>query len=251
MKKITNALSNTVYLDEENNTIIKNYSKDKFKELYGNQEIKVLTKLGYNIKEVRNGEISIEYFDHEPFNDEKMSMEDIVLVAKALNELHSIDPKGMERPGFEKVYTELLLKYPYPVVDYMDDYEGSIAKQALTILKSGKQVVLHNDVVEGNLLKINGKIKLIDFEYSGIGNPIFDLASFCTEREISQAQIDMLFSLYNDKIDKDDFIVVCAFLQAFWARWALFKFDTTGKDIYKEIAFWKLDKYKELIKNFS
>ena len=237
MKQIKNALSNNIYLDESKNTIIKKYSQDKFKLLYGNQEIKILSKLGYKIKSIDMNSISIEYFKHEPFNDEKMTGEDIANVARTLSELHSINSKGIKEPGFENAYRKLLLKYPYPVVGYMDKLEGTIASQALTILRSGKQVILHNDVVEGNLLKIEGKIKLIDFEYSGLGNPIFDLASFCTEREITKEQIDLLLSLYKDNIDKDDFKIVCVFLQVFWARWALYKFDTTGKEIYKTIAF--------------
>lgn len=251
MKEITKALSNKVFLNEDSNTIIKKYSQDKFKQLFGTQELKVLGKLGFNIVNVNTDSIEIGYIDHQPFDDNNISMQDIVSVVNALTELHSVDPKGLNTPGFKKAYDELLIKGEYPVIGPYDQYEESIVNEALTILRKDHQVLLHNDVVEGNLLKVNRKIKLIDFEYSGIGNPIFDLASFATERELSNEQIRTMLNLYKTQFKEKDFIIVCAFLQIFWTRWALFKYETTHKEIYKEIADWKLEQYKKITKNFS
>ena len=121
MKEITKALSNKVFYDESSNTIIKRYSSDNFKKLFGNQELKVLAKLKFNIKDIVNGEVSMEYIEHIPFDDANITMKDIIGVSKALNQLHALDTKGINPPGFEKAYRELLLKGPYPVVDYIDE----------------------------------------------------------------------------------------------------------------------------------
>lgn len=251
MKELTNALSNKVYYDEKTNTIIKKYSQDKFKTIYGNQELKILGKLKYNIKVINQNELKLEYFNHKKFDDKNISLSDLTGVINALNDLHSLDVKNIKESNFSQVYYEFLLKQNFFKKIYIEENEEEIAKDALKILLKKPQVILHNDVVEGNILKTTKKIKLIDFEYSGLGNPIFDLASFLTEREMTQTQIDMSINLFNEKIDKNELDIVCAFLQIFWSRWAYFKFNSTKKKIYKDIADWKLNKYKELIKKIS
>lgn len=243
MKEITKALSNKVYYDEHRNIIIKKYSFDEFKRLYGNQELKVLTKLGIKVKTIKDGEIVLDYIEHEEFDDNNITYMDLMQVATALDKLHKIDPSGLQRPGFPNVSNEL------GFVDNKFDFQ--IYTDAMKILESGEQVILHNDVVEGNLLKINGKIQLIDFEYSGVGNYIFDIASFITERRLTEDQIDKFIELYPRKVNRDHLLIVCIFLQSFWGKWAEYKFKVTGKEIYKEIAEYKLEEYIKLTKKIG
>lgn len=251
MEELKNALSNKVYFDKDNNVIVKKYSQDKFKELFGNQEANILGKLGYKIVDLKQNEISIEYFNHEVWSDEDISLKDLTSLMNAINELHSLDIRGLEISGFKNVYYNLLLQGEYPIKGYYDSYEESISNRALAILEKEPLVCLHNDIVEGNILKVDSKIKLIDFEYSGLGNPIFDLASFLTERIISPSQAEIAISLFNATIDRKELLIVCAFLQIFWARWALYKYSISNKEIYKEIADWKLNEYNKLIEMFG
>ncbi len=244
MKEFTNALSNQVILNDENK-IEKIYSTDSFKKSFGNQEEEVLKKLGYQFETAKN-KIIMEYFENESFNDKDMSNEDIINVANALKELHSLSTDGIETSKFEETYLDFLcedeeITEMYPV----DGTEDLLAMEAFDILEEGKQVLLHNDVVEGNLLKVDGKIKLIDFEYSGLGNQIFDVASFLTEREITEEQKELFISQF-EGIDKDKLKTVCAFLQIFWARWAFYKYDMSRREIYKEIAEWKFSEYLKI-----
>ena len=217
MKKIEKALSNIVFLDTDNNKIIKKYSKDKFKEIYINQELNVLNKIGYKYNIINKNEIEIEYFKHEPFDDENISITDLISTANALKKLHNLNTSSIRLSPFKEVYEKFFLKR----VVSIDKTEEYIFNKAMILLSSGKQVILHNDVVKGNLLKINNRIKLIDFEYSGLGNPIFDIASFITERTLTTGQIKIFIECYNKKINKDDLLIVSAFLQIFWTRWAL------------------------------
>lgn len=39
-----------------------------------------------------------------------------------------------------------------------------------------RECLCHNDLVAGNILEVNEGIKLIDWEYAGLGDPLFDLA---------------------------------------------------------------------------
>jgi thiamine kinase-like enzyme len=75
---------------------------------------------------------------------------------------------------------------------------------ALNFLSQGKQVLLHNDLVEGNILKTKEGIKLIDFEYCGVGNALFDVASFLTERKLSMEDRKKIALAYDPDMDLDE-----------------------------------------------
>ncbi len=245
MKEFENALSNKVWLD--NNRVIKKYSKDMFKSTFGNQEPLILERLGFDIKLEKNI-LEMNYIENESFSDDSISNSDLESVANALKNLHKTDTTGITISNFEEVYEEFLSEDDEILKDYpIDGVEYQIALEAFDILESGPQVVLHNDVVEGNLLKVGNEIKLIDFEYSGLGNPIFDIASFITERELTNAQIDYFVSQF-DNVDLDDLKTVSKFLQIFWTRWALYKYSISEKEIYKVIADWKFEQYLKLNK---
>ncbi len=244
MKEFENALSNRVWLNEEGK-VEKLYSTDSFKKHYGNQEWLVLEKLGYKF-EKKDDRIIMDLFQNESFNDESMSDEDIINVANALKHLHSLPTDGIKISQFEKTYDEFLCEDEETTEDFpVDGTEDLLAERAFEILEEGEQVILHNDVVEGNLLKIDNKIKLIDFEYSGLGNKLFDIASFLTERNISEEQRNLFISQF-ENVDIDKLNIVCAFLQVFWARWAMYKYDITNKEVYKVIADWKFGEYLKI-----
>jgi len=246
MIKEIKSLSNKIILDTNKNMIIKKYDNDEFQKKFGRQEEKILNKLDIKNKKITKDQISIEYFKHVKFNDNKMTKSDLKLVAQSLKNLHKINTKKIKIANFKKPYLKLLLKDINIDID-----EKKIFCAAMSILKKGKQVILHNDVVEGNLLKVDNKIVLIDFEYSGKGNFIFDLASFITERDITETQIEYFINQYDKNINKKDLMIVCAFLQIFWHRWALYKQTISNKKIFKEIANWKLEKYNILLKDLK
>ena len=242
MIKAMKSLSNKTILDTSKNIIIKHYSNDEFQNYFTRQEFKILKKAKIKTKQINNNTIEIEYFKHAKFNDQEMNTEDLKMVAESLKELHSWDTTGIVTSNFKDPYLKLLLKNTV-----VDEMEKTIFSSSMKILKKGKQVILHNDVVEGNLLKINDKIMLIDFEYSGTGNPIFDLASFITERKITPEQIKYFVNAYDKNIDQNDLLIVSAFLQIFWHRWALYKYKISKEEIFNEIAKWKLEKYDLLV----
>ncbi len=248
MKKIETALSNDVYWDQNKNVIIKKYSQDKFKRFFGNREFDILSRMGYNPSSRKRDEIEIPYIEHENFNDDDISIQDLTNVVKALHQLHNMKAPKFKESGFEKSYYKFLLKGNGSIKGYYDEEEKYVSDKAFQILKKGKQVLLHNDLVKGNLLKTGREIKLIDFEYSVVGNPIFDVASFITERKLTKSQLSFFMDCYDNKLDKQDLLIVSAFLQIFWARWALFKFKSTDKKIYKDIANIKFKAYKKITK---
>lgn len=246
MKEFENALSNKVWLDDDGK-VIKKYSKDMFKSAFGCQETEVLEKIGYKFT-FENNILEMEFIENVPFDDNNITNEMLEMVANALKDLHALDTTGIKTSNFEEVYEDFLSEDDEILKDYpIDGVEYQIAMEAFDILESGPQVILHNDVVEGNLLIVGDKIKLIDFEYSGLGNPIFDIASFITERELNEEQIAYFVSQF-DNVNLDDLKTVSKFLQIFWTRWALYKYSISDKEIYKIIADWKFEQYLKLNK---
>ncbi len=241
MKEFVNALSNSVWLNDEGR-VEKRYSTDSFKKHFGNQEWKVIEKLGYDY-ELKDNKLLMEFIENEPFDDNNITNDDLIKVAAALKYLHSLPTEGIEVSKFEEVYFDFLAEDEEITENYpIDGFEDLLANEAIDILLSGEQVILHNDVVEGNLLKVNDSIKLIDFEYSGLGNRLFDIASFLTERDLTEEQKEFFINQF-DNVNREELITVCKFLQIFWARWALYKYDMNRRDIYKDIADWKFEQY--------
>jgi thiamine kinase len=70
------------------------------------------------------------------------------------------------------------------------------ARQIITEMQSEHDAVLcHNDIHHLNVID-SGSLQLIDWEYAGIGNPYFDLASICCYHAFSDKLRAQLLSLY-------------------------------------------------------
>lgn len=249
MNKINNALSNNVY--KIGDKIRKEYINDSFKEMFKNQEDDglIISDLSFNLG---NGYIEMDYIEHKPWVNGEMTLEKNIEFIKWLRRFHDSQklPSTMEYPGFYNSYLYVLNPAQGKFrksVKWWPSEEG-IFKDAMRILQEDKKVFLHNDLVEGNILITEDGYKLIDWEYGGVGNYLFDVASFVTERDLSIEDSNKIVKAYDPEINLDDFWIVASFLQAFWARWALYKFNSTQKEIYKEIYNWKIRKFSELTK---
>ncbi len=106
-------------------------------------------------------------------------------------------------------------------------------------INSEEKVICHNDIVEGNLLKRNDKIVIIDFEYAAKNHPLFDLASILSENKINNAsQKKALLEGYGYKVDAatmnklNQFILYEDYL---WMYWAKNRYKETGDEAFLDI----------------
>ena len=65
-------------------------------------------------------------------------------------------------------------------------------------------VVCHNDLLPGNILIGDGGMWLIDWEYAGFGNPLFDLGGIASNNGFSPAEERVLLEAYYDRPLQDD-----------------------------------------------
>lgn len=131
---------------------------------------------------------------------------------------------------------------------FFDDYD-EVREKVMALeeeLKACGRVFVpsHNDLVSENLVKdTEGRIYLIDWEYSGVNDDMWDLAALSLENEFSEDDIELMFRLYFNGKDADDnsrrrLLIHQICQDTLWAVWTLIKeaegddFGTYGIDRY-------------------
>ncbi|MBQ3588634.1 MAG: phosphotransferase [Oscillospiraceae bacterium] len=94
----------------------------------------------------------------------------------------------------------------------------------------------HIDFVPGNcLLDKNGKVVLIDWEYSGRQDPVVDVAMFCISAGFTKAQADRLLRLYfQRKPTLEEFARFYTYIATaglMWSLWSVYK--TANGEIFE------------------
>lgn len=75
-------------------------------------------------------------------------------------------------------------------------------QKRLRDLPAQRPALCHNDVVRGNLILAGETIRLIDWEYAGLGDPLFDLAAICMNNRYSSEEERFLLSEYLGREDQ-------------------------------------------------
>ncbi len=131
--------------------------------------------------------------------------------------------------------------------EFFDDYDEVRERfmKLEQVLKECDRVFVpsHNDLVSENLVKdTEGRIYLIDWEYSGINDDMWDLAALSLENNFSEDDTELMFRLYfNGEVDENSrkrLLIHQISQDLLWAVWTLIKenegddFGTYGIDRY-------------------
>jgi thiamine kinase-like enzyme len=185
-----------VYIDDK--YVYKQVIQNKFKDIMCNNEIEIIKHDDSDVEliDYKDNVIKMKIVTGEPMMF--YTKEQLIAISEAVNQFHKIDIDNKVITPFEEAY-----KFLGGIRD--------ISKE-ISILKRDP-VLLHNDLVVGNILVDDQNIRLIDFEYSGYGNEIYDIASFLTERELPSDDEEFFTSLFN--VDKNELELVKKFLNEF------------------------------------
>jgi thiamine kinase-like enzyme len=80
----------------------------------------------------------------------------------------------------------------------------------------------HNDLLNANFLLEGGRLLIVDWEYSGMGDPFFDLANFSTNHDLSEDDDRTLLRAYLGRVRERDFArvrlmrIMSDFREAMW-----------------------------------
>jgi thiamine kinase-like enzyme len=113
-----------------------------------------------------------------------------------------------------------LHKIKIPRSPYILKIKDKKAKHALQILKnmSKDYVLCHHDLNPKNIF-FSDKIKLIDWEFAGVNDRYFDLASVCVEFKLNTNNKWYFLHQYSKKIDSKKLNLYMLIYKELWKEW--------------------------------
>src|SRR6476646_8212976 len=80
----------------------------------------------------------------------------------------------------------------------------------------------HNDLLNANFIDDGSRIRIIDWEYAGMGDPFFDLGNFSINHELTPDEDEVLLAAYDGAVRRDRLArltlmrIVSDFREAMW-----------------------------------
>ena len=220
---------------------------------YKNEELIILALKNENIDiqtlyyNNKNGVKITKYIENSRvFNESSLPIEKkIFIIAEKLRKIHGIKINSLKFNSLEKLNVfkgESLNLF---------SFEEIIIKNIKNQYSKNNLVLCHNDLVNGNLLFDNERLYIIDYEYAGMNNKMFDLASFLSENDITDEKtiLDFLKYYYLDKYSNDifeDLKIWYIFNDILWTYWAKYMLERDDKEIFSKIYYQKLNRANNL-----
>ncbi|MFK4997131.1 phosphotransferase [Bacillus sp. N9] len=166
-------------------------------------------------------------------------LEHMKLVADALRKLHH---SGLVMKNQFNVFAEIEL-YEHLIRQkggtFLDGYET--ARNQLFLLKDYYESIpveltpCHIDPVAGNLIKDgSGKLYLIDWEYSGMSDPLWDVGAFIEECGLTEEEAELFMAFYFERehtlVERERIILNHIFQDFLWSLWSQVK-KADGEDL--------------------
>ncbi len=181
--------------------------------------------------------------------------ENMIFMAYALNTLHNsgvefyrdFDPLGEIRDYKEVVLTGK--------GDLMDNYRelntvlGSLEKRLGELPL--EYVACHLDAWPENFVKSGCRIYLIDWEYSGNYDRLWDVVSIGLECNYTREEEDYFYRKYFGRapsgLEEEKMDVLRVLMDVYWSMWALAKVSSGDKELYD----YSLDRFRRGLGNFA
>jgi thiamine kinase-like enzyme len=94
-------------------------------------------------------------------------------------------------------YLRICRERGFTIPDTYEDYLPLVRRVEEAMAVRGAELVpCNNDLLAANFIDENGRFRIIDYEYSGMNDPCFELGNACAESKLSQAQLEELIERY-------------------------------------------------------
>lgn len=204
----------------------------------------------------KNGVKIAEYLENsKTMSPEELQKPDhIKEVAELLRKLHSCG-KDTGVPfdvfGMSEEYEKLIRSYHIPM---FDNYE-IIREKVLNIrekMQGYKMLVpCHNDPLCENWVRTEDRMYLIDWEYAGMNEGMWDVADVAIEAHMDEEKSELLLETYlghkADQGEKMNFIANKIYLDFLWSLWGKTRVPFDGQ-MMREYA---LERYERMQKNME
>ncbi|MEK7787451.1 MAG: choline kinase family protein [Chloroflexota bacterium] len=127
------------------------------------------------------------------------SAENIRRVVGAIKIYHAIDgfPGSFSPFRVVESYLPISRQYKAPLPNNIDWFLATSTEIETAMLRDPfKPVPCHNDLLNGNFLDDGAGIRILDWEYAGMGDRFFDLGNFSAQHGFDDGQDDLLLGEY-------------------------------------------------------
>jgi thiamine kinase-like enzyme len=136
------------------------------------------------------GVLVYEFCEADPVQDPGVA--EIEDIARLLRSIHALPPLKFRLDPLTRARRYLHLAEESELPGSFLRACDSLAKQAPT------PVLCHNDLLRENRLRCNNKLLALDWEYTAMGDPLFDLAAVIEGDELDDAQASLLLATWQD-----------------------------------------------------
>jgi thiamine kinase-like enzyme len=84
------------------------------------------------------------------------------------------------------------------------EWASGIAARIERMRAEAPVVPCHNDLLNANFIDDGERLRIVDWEYAGMGDPCFDLANFAVNHELDPAQRSELVAAYSGERSDED-----------------------------------------------
>jgi thiamine kinase-like enzyme len=119
------------------------------------------------------------------------------------------------------------------------------AADAIEPVFTGPRMPCHNDLLTANFLDDGGRLRLLDWEYAGMGDPHFDLGNFASHHDLEPGEEAALAAAYGGASLAR--LRLMRFMAAFWeGMWGVVQATCSDLDLdYLGYADWHLAKVRD------
>ncbi len=202
-------------------------------------------------------------FIHDPqeMSDEVMrERTNIMQAAKIFYRLHhsGVDT-GVRFEVFEmaELYEKIIRENNVKLYDDYDYIKNTVMDIKASVDEQGMstRVPCHNDSLVGNwVLDGNDRLYLVDWEYSGMNEPMWDLSCLSIEADYSEEDDDYLLESYYGRIalsaEVKRFIAAKMYVDFLWTLWGLTRVPYDG-EFMQEYADGRYARLKKNISSFN
>lgn len=122
-------------------------------------------------------------------------------LGQQLRQLHDCHPvfKGQVdlKALIERYFLLMSAVHQAELADHYEEIKSLLNEQANR--RQGRLVSSHNDLVLQNLLLQENRLWLIDWEYSSLASPYWDIATVCNELDFNNTQAAEFLACYSDE----------------------------------------------------
>ncbi len=192
--------------------------------------LKAVAKMGIGSEVIAyippEGHLVTRFIEGRHFSLEEITQpENIHRIAQILKQVHSIEGIDAAPPPFERI-EGLMRNAERKNGIFPDDFEQLLANlqaiKAVLTKVHRKPCLCHNDLAGSNIIESDGSIFLIDWEYAGLANPMFDLANFSMNQNLDREGDQILIESYFGKVSQMELAeinlwkIVAIFIEGVW-----------------------------------